>query len=116
MRKTALTRSLGMLYQAPVDDSAGWSDHECAANDPHAGILTQLSFLALHSHPGKSSPTVRGKALRLSVFTLFTGQPDLDWLKLTTQRWADEILRLNRWARTPPCPPSTSSPKSTRSS
>src|SRR6185312_13621122 len=28
------------------------------------GLLTQISFLAAHSHPGRSSPTLRGKALR----------------------------------------------------
>jgi hypothetical protein len=32
--------------------------------DPRAGILTELSFVALNSHPGRSSPTLRGKALR----------------------------------------------------
>ena len=26
--------------------------------------LTEVSFVALHSHPGRSSPTIRGKALR----------------------------------------------------
>ena len=28
------------------------------------GLLTQVSFLALHSHPGTTSPTLRGKAVR----------------------------------------------------
>lgn len=64
VRKTVLTRPLGMLYHAAVEDSAGWSDHEFPAGGPHAGLLTQLSFLALHSHPGKSSPTLRGRAIR----------------------------------------------------
>src|SRR6185312_4575566 len=27
-------------------------------------ILSQISFVALHAHPGRSSPTLRGKALR----------------------------------------------------
>ncbi len=64
VRKTVLTRPLGMLYHAAVEDSAGWSDHEFSAGEPYAGLLTQLSFLALHSHPGKSSPTLRGRAIR----------------------------------------------------
>ena len=34
------------------------------ADSPRVGLLTQVSFLALHSHPGRSSPTLRGKALR----------------------------------------------------
>lgn len=38
---------------------------------------------------------VRGKALRLAVYTLFDSAEDVDWLKSTTQRWTDELLRLN---------------------
>ena len=33
-------------------------------DDPRAGIHAQASFVALHSHEGLSSPTLRGKALR----------------------------------------------------
>ena len=32
--------------------------------DIRVGILSQVSFLSLNSHPGTSSPTLRGKALR----------------------------------------------------
>ena len=39
---------------------------------------------------------VRGKALQLAVYTLYEGPADLDWLKTITQRWVDELLRLNR--------------------
>lgn len=39
---------------------------------------------------------VRGKTLRLSVFSLFAGPADVEWLKSTTQRWTDDLLRLNR--------------------
>jgi hypothetical protein len=42
----------------------GWEAYEFPKDDPRAGLLTQISFLALHSHPGRSSPTLRGKALR----------------------------------------------------
>jgi hypothetical protein len=38
---------------------------------------------------------VRGKALVLSVYTLFYGAADMDWLKVATQRWVDDIQRLN---------------------
>ncbi len=38
---------------------------------------------------------VRGKALLLSVYTLFYGQADMDWLKLATRRWVDDLQRLN---------------------
>jgi hypothetical protein len=63
-RKTYLTRLLGSVYGVPVMTSTGWEPHEYPENDPRAGILMEVSFLSLHSHPGRSSPTIRGKALR----------------------------------------------------
>ena len=63
-RKTFLNRRLGSLYRVPVAAEQGWAPYEFVAGAPRAGILTQLSFLAPHSHPGRSSPTLRGKALR----------------------------------------------------
>ena len=38
--------------------------YEFSEGDPHAGLITQVSFAALHSHPGRSSPTLRGRAIR----------------------------------------------------
>jgi hypothetical protein len=38
---------------------------------------------------------VHGKAIQLAVYTLFEGPADVEWLKTTTQRWVDELLRLN---------------------
>jgi hypothetical protein len=38
---------------------------------------------------------VRGKALMLSVYTLFYDPADMDWLKVATQRWVDDLQRLN---------------------
>ena len=63
-RKTYLTRLLGSVYGVPVTASTGWEPHEYPEGDPRAGILMEVSFLSLHSHPGRSSPTIRGKALR----------------------------------------------------
>ena len=63
-RKTFLTRSLGMVYRVPVTSRDGWESHEFAKDDPRAGLLTQIAFTALHSHPGRSSATLRGKAIR----------------------------------------------------
>jgi hypothetical protein len=37
----------------------------------------------------------RGKALNLSVYALFEGPADLDWLRATTLRWIDDLQRLN---------------------
>jgi hypothetical protein len=60
-RTTFLSPMLGAFYGVPA---SGWITYEVPAGDPRVGILTQVSFLALHSHPGRSSPTLRGKALR----------------------------------------------------
>jgi len=39
---------------------------------------------------------VRGKALQLQVYSLYDGPADTEWLKTITQRWQEELLRLNR--------------------
>ena len=38
---------------------------------------------------------VRGKALQLQVYSLYDSPADTDWLKTITQRWQDELQRLN---------------------
>lgn len=63
-RKTFLTRNLGMVYRVPVETRDGWEAHVFPAGDERAGLLSQISFLSLHSHPGRSSATLRGKAIR----------------------------------------------------
>lgn len=62
--KTFLTNDLGSIYGVRIDDPEGWIPYEFPANDPRGGILTQASFLALYSQPGRTSPTKRGKAIR----------------------------------------------------
>lgn len=61
-RQVAMNRMLSPLYRVPIGEM-GWTTHEFGADDARAGILTQISFLAGHSHPGRSSPTLRGKAI-----------------------------------------------------
>jgi hypothetical protein len=62
-RKTYLTRDLGAVYLVPVTARTGWEATQYAVESGRAGILTDISFLALWSHPGRSSPTIRGKML-----------------------------------------------------
>ena len=38
---------------------------------------------------------VRGKALSLSVYTHYDDPADLEWIRVTTARWIDELKRLN---------------------
>lgn len=61
-RATFMSPALAPLYQLPA--SQGWMAYEFPEDSPRQGLLTQVSFLATHSHPGRSSPTLRGKALR----------------------------------------------------
>jgi len=65
-RDTFLTPLLGSLYGVPVAPAPGdgYRAMRLPVGDPHTGIQTQASFVALHSHEGVSSPTLRGKALR----------------------------------------------------
>lgn len=62
-RRTFMSPALAAIYHVPAK-GAGWSAYEFPAGSPRSGLLTQLSFLALHAHPGRSSSTLRGKALR----------------------------------------------------
>jgi len=62
-RRVAMNRVLSPLYRIPLSGH-DWSMVELAADDPHVGLLSQIGFMALHSHPGRTSPTLRGKAIR----------------------------------------------------
>jgi hypothetical protein len=42
----------------------GWVPYEFPEGSQRSGLLTQVSFLASHAHPARSSATRRGKALR----------------------------------------------------
>jgi Protein of unknown function (DUF1588)/Protein of unknown function (DUF1585)/Protein of unknown function (DUF1592) len=63
-RQTFLTRPLGLIYRLPVPTRNGWEKREFPPKSHRQGIESQIAFLALYSHPGRSSPTLRGKALR----------------------------------------------------
>lgn len=62
-RRTFMSPALAAIYHVPAN-GAGWSAYEFTPDSSRAGLLTQISFLALHAHPGRSSSTLRGKALR----------------------------------------------------
>jgi hypothetical protein len=69
-RDTFLTPALAAIYEVPlprVQEMGGaipWVPYRFPDDSPYVGILTQVSFLSLHSHEGRTSPTRRGKALR----------------------------------------------------
>ncbi|GFE86496.1 DUF1592 domain-containing protein [Steroidobacter agaridevorans] len=61
-RETFMSPALAPLYQIPA--SRGWTEYTFPEDSPRQGLLTQVSFVALRAHPGRSSPTLRGRALR----------------------------------------------------
>lgn len=63
-RDTFLTRSLGVVYRTPVATRDDWEAVTFANDAARSGIQSHVSFLALHAHPGRSSPTLRGYAAR----------------------------------------------------
>lgn len=69
-RKTFLTTTLAAIYNVPLVKTTAsmeppsWQAVEYPEGDARTGLLSHISFTALHSHPGRTSPTIRGKALR----------------------------------------------------
>lgn len=64
-RKTFMTRDLAAVYRVAVNVAPdGWVPYEFPEGDPRTGLLTQVGFLAKYSHPGRTSPTQRGRGLR----------------------------------------------------
>ena len=61
-RDTFMSMNLAAIYGVPTNN--GWVPYEFPEDGKRAGLLTQVSFLAAHSHSVRSSPTLRGKALR----------------------------------------------------
>jgi Protein of unknown function (DUF1588)/Protein of unknown function (DUF1592)/Protein of unknown function (DUF1585)/Protein of unknown function (DUF1595) len=82
-RQTFMSMNLAVVYGVSTK-SDGWIPYEFPADNPRSGLLTQVSFLAAHAHPARSSVTRRGKALR----ELFLCQivpmppPNVDFSKL----------------------------------
>ncbi len=64
-RKTFITPTLARIYHVPaLHPDGGWSEYEFPEGDNRAGLLTQIGFVAVNAHPGRSSPTIRGRAIR----------------------------------------------------
>lgn len=61
-REIFMSMSLAAAYGMPAED--GWSLTQFPEDSPRAGLLTHVSFLAANAHTVRSSPTLRGKAMR----------------------------------------------------
>jgi hypothetical protein len=92
-RDTFVSPSLAVIYD--VTAPPGWTAYTSPPDSPRAGLLTQVSFLAAHAHPGRSSATLRGKALRelLLCQTVPRPPPNVDFSLLED---ADSRLKTAR--------------------
>ena len=61
-RATFMSMHLAPVYDTPT--LPGWVPFTFAEDGPRRGLLTHVSFLAANSHAVRSSPTLRGRALR----------------------------------------------------
>jgi len=78
-KRTFMSRPLGIVYRTRVKAPENvWEPYEFAPDDRRVGIQGQLAFLALNSHPGRSSPTLRGKAIRSMLLCQKVPDPPVD--------------------------------------
>jgi hypothetical protein len=101
-RQTYIDRRLAMLYSVPFPFSGDWVKHEFPAESGRSGILTQISMLSMFSHPGRSSPTKRGMALREIFLCLPTPEPpnDVDFTEVNDPNNPIKTLRQRLMAHT----------------
>jgi hypothetical protein len=81
---TFINRPLASVYRIPFAAPSGWAAYTFPQSSGRSGILTQVSFLSLFSHPGTSSPTKRGVKL-LEIFLCEQPPeppPDVDFSKV----------------------------------
>lgn len=83
-RRTFMTRALAALYGVPLVETTDngrpmrWMSYTYPEGDPRAGILSQASFVALHSGAARTSPTDRGKNFRLNILCQVVPPPPPD--------------------------------------
>ena len=82
--ETFINRELAAVYNVPYASSEDWMRYTFPAASDRAGILTQVSFLSMFSHPGASSPTKRGVKVQEIFRCAPTPEPpaDVDFAKV----------------------------------
>jgi hypothetical protein len=72
--ETFMNRPLASVYQVPFTAKTEWTPYTFAPDSGRSGVITQVSFLSLFSHPGRSSPTRRG----VKLYEIFMCSPTPD--------------------------------------
>ena len=74
--KTFMTRNLGPIYRVPVAEE--WEAYAFPEGEARAGILTHVSFLALHARSARSSPVLRGEFILDAILCMKIPPPPPD--------------------------------------
>jgi hypothetical protein len=84
-----------VLYRVPFPFTGDWVKYEFPADSGRSGLLTQISMLAMFSHPGRSSPTKRGVALLDMFLCSPTPEPpnDVDFSVVNDPKSSLKTLR-----------------------
>ncbi len=61
---TWMNRALAGVHDVPFQFEGEWERYTYPEDSNQSGVLTQTSYLSLFSHPGVSSPTLRGVGIR----------------------------------------------------
>ncbi len=77
-RTTFINRKLASIYSVPTPVRDGYGAYTFPDDAPRAGILTQTSFLALHSHATATSATSRGQFIRVALLCGHIPPPPAD--------------------------------------
>jgi hypothetical protein len=83
-RDSVINRTLAAVYNVPYPSKEAWSNFTFPEQAERSGILTQVTFLSLFSHPAASSPTLRGVKLHEIFLCVPTPDPpaDVDFSKV----------------------------------
>lgn len=83
-QETFINRPLAAVYDVPFASMEEWVKYSFSEEAGRSGVLTQVSFLSLFSHPAASSPTIRGVRLHEIFLCLPTPEPpaDVDFSKV----------------------------------
>lgn len=95
-RSLPMTRSLGPIYGVPVRSVEGWEDATLPLSSSRAGLLSHASFAMLYSHPGRSSPTLRGVFMREALLcqTIPEAPADVDFTQ-----FVQDVATVHKTAR-----------------
>ena len=82
--ETFINRALAPVYKVPYLSRQEWAKYTFPDDAERSGILTQITFLSLFSHPAASSPTKRGVKVNEIFMCSPTPEPpaDVDFSKV----------------------------------